>query len=471
MEEYGLSANAVMNETQTEYLSLIAELMSIRKRGEVPLAYVRTYGCQQNVADSERIKGMLSAAGYSFTDTPDDADFILFNTCAVREHAEDRVFGNVGALKNLKRRYPSILIGLCGCMMEQEHVAKRIKDSFPFVGLVFGTHCLHEFPELLYKCLVDGSRVFVRDNDDRLVHEGIPVARDGSFKGWLPIMYGCDNFCTYCIVPYVRGRERSRQPDVILAEARDMIKRGYKDITLLGQNVNSYGKGLDPRPTFAGLIREIDRIPGDYWLRFMTSHPKDCTRELIDAIADSEHISLHLHLPFQSGSNRILKEMNRRYTREKYLDIVNYAKERIPNVSLTSDVIVGFPGETYEDFQETLSLIREVGFTSLFTFIYSPRKGTPAAVMDNPVSDEEKGRWFRELLQVQEEIAAERCAGMVGQVEKVLVEEKAKEDGRLCGRTSGNIIVEFSGDDSLIGTFKNVKITEARNWILKGNLA
>lgn len=471
MEEYGLSANAVMNETQTEYLSLIAELMSIRKRGEVPLAYVRTYGCQQNVADSERIKGMLSAAGYSFTDTPDDADFILFNTCAVREHAEDRVFGNVGALKNLKRRYPSILIGLCGCMMEQEHVAKRIKDSFPFVGLVFGTHCLHEFPELLYKCLVDGSRVFVRDNDDRLVHEGIPVARDGSFKGWLPIMYGCDNFCTYCIVPYVRGRERSRQPDVILAEARDMIERGYKDITLLGQNVNSYGKGLDPRPTFAGLIREIDRIPGDYWLRFMTSHPKDCTRELIDAIADSEHISLHLHLPFQSGSNRILKEMNRRYTREKYLDIVNYAKERIPNVSLTSDVIVGFPGETYEDFQETLSLIREVGFTSLFTFIYSPRKGTPAAVMDNPVSDEEKGRWFRELLQVQEEIAAERCAGMVGQVEKVLVEEKAKEDGRLCGRTSGNIIVEFLGDDSLIGTFKNVKITEARNWILKGNLA
>ena len=444
--------------------------MSIRKRGEVPLAYIRTYGCQQNVADSERIKGMLHEAGYSFTDTPDDADFILFNTCAVREHAEDRVFGNVGALKNLKRRHPSVLIALCGCMMEQEHVAKRIKESFPFVGLVFGTHCLHEFPALLYKCLVDGSRVFVRDNDDRLVHEGIPVMRDGSFKGWLPIMYGCDNFCTYCIVPYVRGRERSRKPEVIIDEARDMIERGYKDITLLGQNVNSYGKGLDPRPTFAGLIGEIDRIPGDYWLRFMTSHPKDCTRELIDTIAESEHISLHLHLPFQSGSNRILEQMNRRYTREKYLDIVNYAKSRIPNVSLTSDVIVGFPGETEEDFEQTLSLIREVGFTSLFTFIYSKRRGTPAAEMDDPVTDEEKGIRFRRLLQVQEEIAAERCAAMVGQTERVLVEEPAKREGVLCGRTSGNIIVEFEGDPSLIGSFINVRITQARNWILRGEL-
>ena len=283
-------------------------------------------------------------------------------------------------------------------------------------------------------------------------------------------MYGCDNYCTYCIVPYVRGRERSRKPEVILAEAREMIEAGYKDITLLGQNVNSYGKGLDPRPTFAQLIREIDRIPGDYWLRFMTSHPKDCTRELIDTIADSDHLSLHLHLPFQSGSDRILKAMNRRYRREKYIDIVKYAKERIPGVSLTSDVIVGFPGETYEDFQQTLSLIREVGFTSLFTFIYSPRKGTPAAVMDNPVSDEEKGRWFRELLDTQEEIAAARCAAMVGSVEKVLVEETAKTDGVLCGRTSGNIIVEFKGDAGLIGSFCHIRITEARNWILRGEL-
>jgi tRNA-2-methylthio-N6-dimethylallyladenosine synthase len=459
-----------MDDRQIEYLDLTAELMSIRKLGDEPLAYVRTYGCQQNVADSERIKGMLARAGYGFTENVEEADFILFNTCAVREHAEDRVFGNVGALKKLKRRHPQILIALCGCMMEQEHVAERIQRSFPFVGLVFGTHCMHIFPELLYKSLVDGSRLIVRDNDDKLVHEGVPTLRDGSFKGWLPIMYGCDNFCTYCIVPYVRGRERSREPDIIIGEARDMIERGYKDITLLGQNVNSYGKGLSPRPTFAGLLSEIDKIEGDYWLRFMTSHPKDCTRELIDTIAQSKHVSLHLHLPFQSGSDRVLKAMNRHYTREKYLDIVKYAKSKIPDVSLTSDVIVGFPGETREDFEQTLSLIREVGFTSLFTFIFSPRKGTPAATMDDPVSDEEKGLWFRELLAVQEEIAAERCSSMVGRIEKVLVEEKSKTEGRLCGRTSGNIIVEFDGDDSLIGDFRNVKITQARNWILTGEL-
>ena len=465
-----MSETVKMDDRQIEYLDLTAELMSIRKLGDEPLAYVRTYGCQQNVADSERIKGMLARAGYGFTENVEEADFILFNTCAVREHAEDRVFGNVGALKKLKRRHPQILIALCGCMMEQEHVAERIHRSFPFVGLVFGTHCMHIFPELLYKSLVDGSRLIVRDNDDKLVHEGVPTLRDGSFKGWLPIMYGCDNFCTYCIVPYVRGRERSREPDIIIAEARDMIERGYKDITLLGQNVNSYSKGLNPRPTFAGLLSEIDKIEGDYWLRFMTSHPKDCTRELIDTIAQSKHVSLHLHLPFQSGSDRVLKAMNRHYTREKYLDIVNYAKSKIPDVSLTSDVIVGFPGETREDFEQTLSLIREVGFTSLFTFIFSPRKGTPAATMDDPVSDEEKGSWFRELLAVQEEIAAERCSSMVGRIEKVLVEEKSKTEGRLCGRTSGNIIVEFDGDDSLIGDFRNVKITQARNWILTGEL-
>lgn len=465
-----MSETVKMDDRQIEYLDLTVELMSIRKLGDEPLAYVRTYGCQQNVADSERIKGMLARAGYGFTENVEEADFILFNTCAVREHAEDRVFGNVGALKKLKRRHPQILIALCGCMMEQEHVAERIQRSFPFVGLVFGTHCMHIFPELLYKSLVDGSRLIVRDNDDKLVHEGVPTLRDGSFKGWLPIMYGCDNFCTYCIVPYVRGRERSREPDIIIGEARDMIERGYKDITLLGQNVNSYGKGLSPRPTFAGLLSEIDKIEGDYWLRFMTSHPKDCTRELIDTIAQSKHVSLHLHLPFQSGSDRVLKAMNRHYTREKYLDIVNYAKSKIPDVSLTSDVIVGFPGETREDFEQTLSLIREVGFTSLFTFIFSPRKGTPAATMDDPVSDEEKGLWFRELLAVQEEIAAERCSSMVGRIEKVLVEEKSKTEGRLCGRTSGNIIVEFDGDDSLIGDFRNVKITQARNWILTGEL-
>lgn len=454
---------------QNEYISLIAEIMEIRKRGEKPLAYIRTYGCQQNVADSEKIKGMLANAGFGFVDAPDDADFILFNTCAVREHAEDRVFGNVGALKALKRRHPQILIALCGCMMEQEHIANRIYKSFPFVGLVFGTHSLHHFPELVYNALVNGKRIFERGNDDNKLYEGMPVKRDGTFKGWLPIMYGCNNFCTYCIVPYVRGRERSREKNVIVSEAREMIADGYKDITLLGQNVNSYGKTIENGVNFSQLLKEIDSIDGDYWLRFMTSHPKDCSKELIDTIANGNHISRHLHLPFQSGSDRILKAMNRHYDRKKYMEIINYAKEKIDGLSLTSDIIVGFPGETYEDFKETLSLIREVEFTSLFTFIFSPRVGTPAAKMDDPVPYSEKSKWFQELLAVQEEIAAKRCASMVGNVEKVLVEDEGK-NGILNGRTSGNIIVELEAPKDTIGTFQNVRITNARNWILKGKI-
>lgn len=459
-----------ISEKQSEYMNLIAEIMDIRKRGEKPVAYIRTYGCQQNVADSEKIKGMLEQSGFEFSDEPDNADFILFNTCAVREHAEDRVFGNVGALKNLKRKHPQILIALCGCMMEQEHVANKIYKSFPFVGLVFGTHSLHHFPELMYNALLDGKRVFERGNDDNQLYEGFPVKRDGTFKGWLPIMYGCNNFCTYCVVPYVRGRERSREKNIIVSEAKNMIESGYKDITLLGQNVNSYGKGLSEKVNFSQLLREVDSIDGDYWLRFMTSHPKDCSKELIDTIASGTHISQHLHLPFQCGSDRVLKAMNRHYDRRKYLEIINYAKEKIDGLSLTSDIIVGFPGETYEDFKETLSLIREVEFTSLFTFIFSPRVGTPAAKMDDPISAEEKSKWFRELLDVQEEIAAKRCSSMVGKTEKVLIEGENDKNGELCGRTSGNIIVELEGSKDCIGTFRNVKITKARNWILKGEL-
>ena len=474
MPENNISKNItsdVMSEGQFEYMKLIAEIMEVRKRGEKPLAFIRTYGCQQNVADSERIKGMLSQSGFDFTDSSDDADFILFNTCAVREHAEDRVFGNVGALKNLKRKHPHILIALCGCMMEQEHIADKMYKSFPFVGLVFGTHSLHKFPQLVYSALVDGRRVYERGNDDKKVYEGIPLRRDGVFKGWLPIMYGCNNFCTYCIVPHVRGRERSREKEIILSEAKSMISAGYKDITLLGQNVNSYGKNLNGGVNFSQLLREIDSIEGDYWLRFMTSHPKDCSKELIDTIASGKHISTHLHLPFQSGSDRILKAMNRHYDRKKYLEIINYAKEKIDGLSLTSDIIVGFPGETYEDFKETLSLIREVEFTSLFTFIYSPRVGTPAASMEDPVSAEEKSKWFRELLDVQEEIAAKRCSSMVGKTMKVLIESETGKNDELNGRTSGNIIVELKAPKELIGTFQNVKITQARNWILKGELA
>ncbi len=456
-----------MPQKRREYLSLIGEIMDVRKRSHTPLAYIHTYGCQQNVADSEKIKGMLFLAGFQFTETPEEADFILFNTCAIREHAEDRVFGNVGALKNIKRKHSSVIIALCGCMMEQQAVADRIYKSYPFVNLVFGTHSISRFPELFYNVLVNSKRVFDKC-DDNTIYEDIPTLRDKQFKGWLPIMYGCDNFCSYCIVPYVRGRERSRSSDAVIAEARAMIEAGYKEITLLGQNVNSYGKGLDEDISFSELLRRIDSIEGDYILRFMTSHPKDCTHELIDTIADSKHISKHLHLPFQSGSSRILKLMNRKYDREKYLSIINYAKEKIPDVSITSDIIVGFPGETYEDFLETLSLIKEVGFTSLFTFIYSRRPGTPAAKMADVVSEEEKGKWFTELLKVQEQIAADRCKSMVGNIERVLVEDINEKNGMLSCRTSGNIIVEVNGDYTSIGTFQNVKITEARNWILRG---
>lgn len=450
-----------------EYLHLIGEIMDVRKRSEKPLACIHTYGCQQNVADSEKIKGMLSVAGFAFTENTEEADFILFNTCAIREHAEDRVFGNVGALKNIKRKHSSVIIALCGCMMEQKAVADRIYKSYPFVNLVFGTHSISRFPELLYNVLVNSKRVF-DTCEDNTIYEDIPTLRDKAFKGWLPIMYGCDNFCSYCIVPYVRGRERSRSSEAVIAEAKAMIKAGYKEITLLGQNVNSYGKGLDEDISFSELLRRIDSIEGDYLIRFMTSHPKDCTKELIDTIAESKHISKHLHLPFQSGSSKILKLMNRKYDREKYLDIINYAKSKIPDISLTSDIIVGFPGETYEDFLETISLIKEVGFTSLFTFIYSRRPGTPAAKMADVATDEEKGKWFTELLKVQETIAAARCESMVGNTERVLVEEIIEKNGLLSCRTSGNIIVEAEGDPALVGTFQNVKITQARNWILRG---
>lgn len=456
---------------QAQYSAQVKEIMKARTGGKTPLAYVRTYGCQQNVADGEKIKGLLAEMGFAFTDGPEDADFILFNTCAVREHAEDRVFGNVGALKNLKRRKPSLLIAVCGCMTEQEHVAERLKKSFPFVNLVFGTHVLHRLPEMLWTTLTQSQRVFLRGCEGEEVLEGIPIRRDGGAKAWVSVMYGCDNFCSYCIVPYVRGREKSREPQRILEEFRELVAAGYKEITLLGQNVNSYGKGLKEDINFAGLLRQLDAVDGDYRIRFMTSHPKDASKELFDVIAGSRHIPHFIHLPFQSGNDRVLKEMNRRYTREQYLELIRYAKSVMPDVCFTSDVIVGFPGETYEEFQDTLSLIREVEFVNLFTFIYSPREGTRAAKMPDLVSHEEKTKWFAELLKVQEEIAVKRSQAMVGRVERVLVEDRTPKTGLLSGRTAGSLMVDFPGGDELLGQFATVKVTAAKGWTLTGELA
>lgn len=457
---------------QKEFCKKVRSVIS-KRYDPAPLACVVTYGCQQNVADSEKIKGMLHEMGYGFTEERTKAQLILFNTCAVREHAEDRVFGNVGALKKYKHEHPGVVIACCGCMMQQQHIAEKIKKSFPFVDLVFGTHVIHQLPGLLYKTLTGKKRVFEIPDMDGVIAEGVPVLRDEEKRAWLPIMYGCNNFCTYCIVPYVRGRERSRDPQDILKEARELVQNGCKEITLLGQNVNSYGKNLEPKVTFAKLLRMINDIDGDFRIRFMTSHPKDCTRELLETMAQCDKVAKHLHLPFQSGNDRVLKAMNRNYTREKYLSLIRYAKELMGDaLSITSDIIVGFPGETYEEFQDTLSLIEEVRFTSLFTFIYSPRNGTPAARMPDPVPAEEKGRWLRELLAVQEKISAENMKKYAGKTFKCFVYGKGKlGEHSLEARTDGNLIVEFDGDESLIGSFKNITVTEPLTYVLKGWLA
>lgn len=453
---------------QKEYTQLVRSLLD-RKFSAPPKAFVHTYGCQGNVSDGERIKGMLVQMGYLLTEELEEADLVLYNTCAIREHAEDRVFGNVGALKTMKAQNKEMKILLCGCMMQQERIAQKIRKSYPFVDIVFGTHVIHRLPEFLYTSLSGGKKIYELPENDGVICEELPVSRDSSFKAWIPIMYGCNNFCTYCIVPYVRGRERSRDPKLIIAEARELVAQGYKEITLLGQNVNSYGKYPNYNMNFAALLRELNSIDGDFIIRFMTSHPKDCTVELLNTMAECEKVAKHLHLPFQSGSNRVLDAMNRRYTREKYLELLNYAYSVMPELSVTSDVIVGFPGETYEEFLETVSLVEEAKFTSMYTFIFSPREGTVAAKMPDPVSREEKGKWFRELLDVQEKIAAQRTASMVGKTYRVLCEGIGK-GGLVEGRTSGNIIIEFPADESVIGTFREVRVTESLTWILRGEL-
>ena len=434
-----------------------------------PTAYVETYGCQQNEADSERIRGFLVESGYAICQEAEGADVVVMNTCAIREHAEQRVFGNLGALTHTKRRHPRQKIFLCGCMAGQEHVVERIKKSFPHVDGVFSTHHLWQFPEILHRVLFVRKRTYFVEDEAGSIAEGIPQVRDNTLKAWVSIMYGCNNFCTYCIVPYVRGRERSRKPQDILTECKTLIANGIKDITLLGQNVNSYGKDLDCGVDFADLLKLITEIPGDFKIRFMTSHPRDASKKLFDTMAASPKIAKQLHLPFQSGSSRVLKAMNRHYDRETYLEKVLYAKSVMPDLVLTSDVIVGFPGETEEDFEETISLIELVRYDSLFTFIFSPRAGTPAAKMEDPTPKADKNRRFDRLCAVQNSISEQIHKEYIGKTVECLVDGTDKEF--LTARTEGGRLVRFMGNDSLIGNYAKVTITGATTWSLSGILA
>ena len=441
------------------------------KQAQQPLAFVDTYGCQQNEADSEQLRGMLQRMGYGFTDREEEAAVIVINTCAVREHAEMRVLGNVGALTHTKRKNPEQIICLCGCAMQEPHMAEKIRRSFRHVDLVFGPHVLWKFPSFLYELLQHRGRIFETEDSQGLIAAGLPVVRKGSVKAWVSIMYGCNNFCTYCIVPYVRGRERSRAPELILDECRQLVADGYKDITLLGQNVNSYGKDLGISMDFADLLRQVNGIPGDFLIRFMTSHPKDASDKLFHTMAECEKVAPALHLPFQAGNNRVLAAMNRRYTREKYLGQIAQLRSLIPDIVLTSDVIVGFPGETTEEFQDTLRLLEEVRFDALFTFIYSPREGTPAAGYPDVLTKEEKSRNFQQLVALQNEISAEKHAAYVGKEYRVLIDGVGQDSRHnLSARTPGGRLVHLSGDEALVGQWARVRITDSSTWALFGEL-
>ncbi len=446
-------------------------LLLAKRYLEPPLCHLHTFGCQGNVNDGEKLRGMLAEMGYGFTDRKEEAGLILYNTCAVREHAEDRVFGLIGELKRLKRARPDLVIGLCGCMIQQKAVAEKIQKSYPYVDLLFGTHELHRLPELLYEVLSGQKKVLSIPDSDGMIAENLPVRRENSFAAGVSIMYGCNNFCSYCIVPYVRGRERSRRKEDILREVSELADTGYHEIMLLGQNVNSYGKTLSEPTDFPTLLREINEIPGDFWVRFMTSHPKDATEALIDAMADCGKVCKSLHLPVQSGSDKVLRDMNRGYTKEDYLKIIRYAKKRMPEMTLSTDIIVGFPTETEADFADTLSLVREAGFDNAYTFLYSRRAGTRAAEWEDVFSPEEKQDRFSRLLNLLREIGENRYTPLVGQTKRVLVEGKDnRKDKLLSGRTAENVIVEFAGDPALIGSFVQVRVDAALSWAARGTL-
>lgn len=449
---------------QAEIAQYIREFW--QNQGVTPVACVETYGCQQNEADSEQIRGILEQCGYGFTDAAEGADLVVINTCAIREHAAQRVFGNVGALVHTKRRHPGQKIFVCGCMMGQPEISARMKNSYAHVDGIFSPHHLWQLPEHLYRVLIRHKKAWAVEDTNGAIAEGLPVVRTNALKAWVSVMYGCNNFCSYCIVPYVRGRERSRLPADILAECRDLIAAGYREITLLGQNVNSYGKDLGLGVDFADLLAQIADLPGDFLLRFMTSHPRDASHKLFDTMASRPKIARQFHLPFQSGNDRILKEMNRHYDRAKYLELIDYGRKLMPDIVFTSDVIVGFPGETEEEFEDTVSLIERVRFDALFTFIYSPRPGTPAAKMPDPTPKEEKNRRFDRLLAVQNAISEEKHRAYVGKTVRVLVD--GRDGDRLTARTGGGRLVRFEGGDGLIGKFIDVTVTDATTWSLVG---
>ena len=448
-----------------QYVDRLAETL-----GRTPTFCVTTFGCQMNARDSEKLVGILEQIGYKEETNEENADFVIFNTCTVRENANMRVYGRLGQLSRVKKKNPHMMIGLCGCMMQEAHVGEKLKKSYRYVDLIFGTHNIYKFAELLATRYESGSMVIDIWKDTDKIVEDLPSERKFSFKSGVNIMFGCNNFCSYCIVPYVRGRERSRQPKDIIREIENLVADGVVEVMLLGQNVNSYGKTLDEPMTFAQLLQEIEKIEGLERIRFMTSHPKDLSDELIEVMKCSKKICKHLHLPVQSGSTRILEKMNRRYTKEQYLKLVEKIKEAVPDISLTTDIIVGFPGETEEDFLETMDVVRKVQYDSAFTFIYSKRSGTPAAVMENQIPEDVIKDRFDRLLKEVQDISSKVCSVHTGTTQEVLVEALNDHDTSLVtGRLSNNILVHFKGDSELIGKLVQVHLDECRGFYYIGH--
>ena len=470
-EEAEISASEI--EIQKGYIKKVREINNIATSSDSKQRKytIVTYGCQMNAHDSEKISGMLTEMGYEETSDENNADVIVYNTCCVRENAENKIYGNLGYLKGLKSKNKDLKIILCGCMMQQDAVIDKIKLSYKYVDIIFGTYNLYRMPQLLFTSIETRGQVIDVWKEHGEIIEDLPSVRLYPFKASVNIMYGCNNFCSYCIVPYVRGRERSRKVEEIIREIGDLVDDGVKEITLLGQNVNSYGKTLDTPIAFANLLTEIAKIEGLERIRFMTSHPKDLSDELIAVIRGNDKICKHIHLPFQSGSNKILGAMKRKYTREDYLDLVNKIKREIPDIIFTTDIIVGFPNETDEDNEDTISLVKEVGFASAFTFLYSTRSGTPAANMEGQVEIGDAKARFNKLLEVLNPISYEINKKQIGTVQRVLVESVSKNDNSiLSGRADNNMIVHFSGDENLIGEIVDIKITDCKTFYLMGDL-